>query len=496
MATNPQLYLNNLNSLCPECLKPNYAYFTYEGGKVFINKECEVHGKFKDLFYSNMEIFQKALNYIPWMEEEEENPLCPKECGLCFKHKSAASIINIDLTNSCNLNCPFCFASAKGREGRYFLTPEKIRFMLKSIKPNRGQIAVLQLSGGEPTVSPHFFEAISIAKEVGFYWIQAVTNGIKFGKSLEFTRKAKEAGLKGLYLQFDGIDDEIWEKTRGFHLMDIKNSVIENCRKVGLRVILVVTLVKGINGDQTGKILNYALENMDTVVGISFQPLSFTGRVPYGERIEKRYTLSDMAEDLERTTDGKLKAKRDFYPLSSIVPISKLINLTRKSPFDPKVMECTCHPFCGLGTYLIVEEKTKNYIPLPEIFNWDGILGELNEKVKREKKQYGHSKLKKGLSFAKLLYKYRCKNSPISSFEMVKIFDGLTGSKSFGIAKKHRYPWRLFLAAGMHFMDNYNYLTNRLQRCVVHYVGEDGMAYPFCSYNSGPTYRKKFEGRR
>lgn len=494
MATNPEFLEKSFTSICPECLRSIEANFYYEGNSVFLNKICPEHGSCSDLFYSNKDLFEKAMKFSPWMEPASQNPRCPQECGLCGFHKSAASIINIDLTNACNLKCPFCFASSNEGE-KIYLSPEKIRFMLKSIKPNRGQRAVLQISGGEPTVSPYFLEAISIAKEVGFYWIQAVTNGIKFGKSLEFTRKAKEAGLKGLYMQFDGVDDEVWKKTRGEALMDIKNAAIENCRKEGLRVILVVTLVKGINGEQVGKILKYALENIDTVVGISFQPLSFTGRVPFEERMQKRYTLSHLAEDLEKTTAGKLKALRDFYPLSSIVPISKLINLTRKTPFEQKVMECTCHPLCGLGTYLLVEEKTKNFIPLPEIFDWDGILSELHFKVEEERKKYGHWKIEAALTFGKLLYKYRYRNSPVSAFELLKIFDGLTGSKSFGIAKKHRYPWRLFLAAGMHFMDNYNFLKERIQRCVVHYVGEDGRAYPFCSYNAGPTFRNRFEGK-
>lgn len=494
MATNPEYLEKNYTSLCPDCLKNIDAYFSYEGNLVFLNKTCLEHGNFKDLFYSSRDLFEKSLKFYPWMEPGKINPACPEECGLCSFHKSAASIINIDLTSDCNLKCPFCFASSNEGEKKY-LTPEKIKFMLKSIKPNRGQRAVLQISGGEPTISPHFFEAISIARELGFYWIQAVTNGIKFGKSREFTRKAKEAGLKGLYMQFDGVEDEVWKKTRGKPLMDMKIAAIENCRREGLRVILVVTLIKGINGDQVGKILNFALENIDTVVGISFQPLSFTGRVPFDERMEKRYTLSHLAEDLEKTTDGKLKAMRDFYPLSSIVPISKLINLTRKTPFEPKVMECTCHPLCGLGTYLLVEEKTKNFIPLPEMFDWDGILSELHYKVEEEKKKYGHWKIKGAFTFGKLLFKYRYKNSPVSAFELLKIFDGLTGSKSFGIARKNRYPWRLFLAAGMHFMDNYNFLKERIQRCVVHYVGEDGRAYPFCSYNAGPTFRNKFEGK-
>lgn len=492
MATNPLYLEKKLNSVCPECLKSIEANFNYEGNNVFLNKSCPEHGDFKDLFYSDVNLFEKALKFSSFLEKGTSNENCPADCGLCRYHKSAASIINIDLTNACNLKCPFCFASSNEGE-KLFLSPEKIRFMLKSVKPNRGQMAVLQISGGEPTISPYFLESIAIAKEVGFYWIQAVTNGIKFGKSLDFTMKAKQAGLKGLYLQFDGVDDEVWKLTRGEALMDIKNAAIEHCRKAGLRVILVVTLVKGINGDQVGKILNYALENIDTVVGISFQPLSFTGRVPYEERIEKRYTISHLAEDFERTTSGKLKKLRDFYPLSSILPISKLINLTRKTPFSPKVMECSCHPLCGLGTYLLVEEKTKNFIPLPEIFDWDGILSELHFKIEKEKKRYGHWKIKSALNFGKLLYKYKYKDSPIGALELLKIFDGLTGSKSFGIAKKNRYPWRLFLAAGMHFMDNYNYLLERLERCVVHYVGQDGKAYPFCSYNAGPTYRNKFE---
>jgi len=53
-----------------------------------------------------------------------------------------------------------------------------------------------------------------------------------------------------------------------------------------------------VNSDQVGKIVEFAVQNADKITVVSFQPISFTGRVEGIDdetRSRQRYTLSHMA---------------------------------------------------------------------------------------------------------------------------------------------------------------------------------------------------------
>ena len=133
-------------------------------------------------------------------------------------------------------------------------------------------------SGGEPTLSPHFLEAVAHAKKIGFYRILAATNGIRFAQSEEFTRQAREAGLHGTYLQFDGTSNEKNQHRGVPNLFDVKVQAIENMARVGMKTTLVTTVINTVNNDTLGPIVDFAIHNVDKVQTVVFQPVSFTGR--------------------------------------------------------------------------------------------------------------------------------------------------------------------------------------------------------------------------
>jgi len=152
-----------LTSFCPECRKPLEAHFEFAPQGVFICKTCPAHGEIRDLFYRHPEMFERAMAYMKWHEPPEPNPNCPQDCGPCAAHASPHAILNIDLTNACNLHCPFCFAAAEKREEQFWPDRDQIRTMLETGIRNRGHMAGVQFSGGEPTLSPYFLDAISLA---------------------------------------------------------------------------------------------------------------------------------------------------------------------------------------------------------------------------------------------------------------------------------------------------------------------------------------------
>ncbi len=235
-----------------------------------------------------------------------------------IKHGRGA-VLTVDLTNRCNMMCDPCFMDANQVGFVHELSWEDIKTVLDNaitIKPRR-QMSV-QFSGGEPTLSPYFLDAVRYARKVGYNSVQAATNGIEFAKSLDFAKAAAEAGLRYAYLQFDGIGNAANSHRRVGNLFDVKLRAIENLHSAGVDIVPVVTIVNGVNNEQVGRIIEFALDNPKRINFLSFQPVSFTGRdeeVTPERRAAQRYTLSHLAHDVKNQT-GLGEPIRDWFPIS------------------------------------------------------------------------------------------------------------------------------------------------------------------------------------
>lgn len=485
-------------SLCPECGKVIDAKVFEENGRVMMEKSCADHGEFKDCVFSDVKLYLKMEQWefgdMPGLSNPAINTgkdaVCPDDCGLCSMHTSHTALANVDLTNRCNLTCPVCFANANAAGYLYEPEMDQVRVMLKALRDERPiDTRVVQFSGGEPTIHPKFIEILAMAREMGFTHIQAATNGIMIGRSLEFAKKCKEAGLATLYLQFDGVTDDVYRKTRGEPLFETKMACIENCRQAGMKIVFVPTIVKGINDHQLGEILRVAIENVDTVSGISFQPVAFTGRISKHELEAKRFTQADLAVCLSEQT-GMFDKYNDWFPLSSVTPFSKLMAALR----GEGVPTISSHPHCSLGTYMFVDEKSRKAVPVTQFVDIPGMLQDIEELAQKTEKSF--FKYYHGIkAWTKLQKHFKQELAPpgLTFQKFLDTLQGMTNKKLGRDGMDGTFTYRTLLVAGMHFMDHYNYDVERVKRCVIHYAAPDGKLYPFCTYNSGPTYREKIE---
>ncbi|MEM0493550.1 MAG: radical SAM protein, partial [Candidatus Thermoplasmatota archaeon] len=298
-------------SLCPECLKVITATIYEKDNKVMMKKTCPEHGSFEDIYWSDADMYLKAERWSfdgkgvdnPYIKDASS---CPDNCGLCNLHMSHTCLALIDLTNRCNLQCPICFANANAAGYVYEPSYEDVVRMMENLRAEQPvPCKAIQFAGGEPTIYPWFFEVIKKAKELGFSQIQVATNGVKM-VDFDFCQRMRDAGMNTIYLQFDGLREEDYTSTRGRKLLDIKLKAVENCKKVKpkpLSTVLVPTIVKTINDDQVGAIVNYAVANSEAIRGVNFQPVSFTGRIDKDQLAKQRYTIPDLVKDLERQTD-------------------------------------------------------------------------------------------------------------------------------------------------------------------------------------------------
>lgn len=484
-------------SLCPECGQLIKAVLKEKEGRVVMEKKCPLHGEFEELISPDVEFYLQMEKYFFGDGKGFENPIveevdkpCPFNCGICARHSSTTALANIDLTNRCNLECPVCFADAKRVGYLYEPSFEEICFMLKILRERKPiPVPCVQFSGGEPTLHPDFFKILEAAKSMGFSAIQVATNGLKLA-DIEFAKRAKEAGLCSIYLQFDGFDEEIYLKLRGRNLLDIKLKVIENARKVGMKVVLVPTIARTVNDKEIGKIVRFAIENVDVISGISFQPIAFTGRFDKKEREKLRFTLADLAREIENQV-GFIK-KSDWLPLCSAVALSHFLSAI----FKREVTAYTCHPHCSSATYLFVSPE-KEAVPVTRFFKMEEFLKRLEKSAQEIKSQPSPLKIlseaKAFLSLRECFIEEKAPKGLTFRKFLATLFEIISNKYERDESKVGKKSYRSLMVGGMHFMDVYNYDVERVRRCIIHYVAPNGKMYPFCSYNTGPTYRELIE---
>ena len=482
-----------VETLCPTCSAILLGRYFVEDGAVFIEKTCPDHGYVRDCVNSSVLLYSKAA----WWSYEERPGLqephvrggknCPSDCGLCDQHISTACLSQIDLTSRCNMKCPICFANAgvTGTVGElsYEQTIHQLQ-LLRNLRPT--PCTAVQFTGGEPTIHPDFLRIIAAAREMGFSHIQIATNGLRIADE-NFARSAAQAGLHTLYLQFDGVGEEAHRYTRNFPgLWARKLAAIESCRKTGMKICLAPTILKGVNDDQVGKIFQFAVDNIDVISAISYQPVSFSGRFDEDDRRAQRYTLGDLARDIAAASGAK--PLRDMYPLSIVVPLSQLLEaLTGKTKIHP-----SCHTDCAFGTYFLVSPEGKAYT-FPQVINVEGMFTEMNRIAARIRRKGRPSRLDK-IRIVRMFKRHFNPATAPPDLTVRKFIRSLMGmvNKRVGRGEGEKFTYKSLLCAGMHFQDRYNFDAERAKRCVILYSTPSGL-FPFCTFNCGPAYRPMVE---
>jgi uncharacterized radical SAM superfamily Fe-S cluster-containing enzyme len=519
--TFPQLgFPRETDSLCPRCVKEVRTDIL--GGKrdlrelvdgrpgeirasivekvidgvtcVVMQKDCPTHGHFEDVMAIDPEFMRRLERLYPGRDFLA--PLTKlREHGSSSIKYGRGSVLTVDLTNRCNMMCDPCFMDANQVGYVHELAWEEIQKILDdalTVQPRR-QMSI-QFSGGEPTLSPHFLRAIEYARTNGFFAVQCATNGVKFAQDPQLARDAKKAGLRMAYLQFDGVDNASNAHRKISNLFDVKTRAIENLHAAGVDVILVVTVINGINNDQVGKIVNYAIENADKVTVVSFQPVSFTGRdedITDELRVKQRYTLSHLARDIKAQT-GITEPMRDWFPLSAMGPFSDLTDTILGEGADWGSMKCGCHPNCGIGTAIFVNKKTKKAVPVTEFLDLEALLHDIQDITDAAQ---GRALTLAEVALA-ILKNFDAAKAPVSFPVLMKQFMSQTGARGKKIGEHesdaHEFEWRILFVAGMWFQDLFNYDFRRTEMCIIPYGTQLG-EISFCAYNTGVGWRQILE---
>jgi 7,8-dihydro-6-hydroxymethylpterin dimethyltransferase len=519
------------DSLCPRCIpeirqsivdgKVDYkilqnqpvgeikAKIIERDGKILMVKECAQHGVFEDLMSIDPAFSKHLEDVFPGRDIRAHNDEKLHNHGTSTITHGRGSVLTIDLTNRCNMMCDPCFMDANQVGFVHELTWEDIQTLLDnaiSIKPRR-QMSV-QFSGGEPTLSPYFLDAVRYARKVGYNSVQAATNGIEFAKRPDFCKEAAEAGLRYAYLQFDGIGNEANSHRAVGNLFDVKLRAIENLWSNGVDIVPVITIINGVNNEQVGRVVQFALDNPKKIPFLSFQPVSFTGRdeaVTDERRNAQRYTLSHLAHDVKNQI-GIGEPVRDWFPISFMSTFSDFADLAHGPNSDWGQISCGCHPNCGIGMAVMCDKETKEYVPVTKFLNADRLakdVARVNDAAR------GRSLSVLGVTLS-LLRNYDPFTSPthfklsdlVAKFDKCfgmkkqdhgKVYGKVTGDRTMAdIEKRRNDRWNFLFIAGMWFQDLFNYDFRRTEQCIIPYATQEG-EISFCAYNTGVGWRNIIE---
>lgn len=494
-----------LESLLNEKVGEIKATILEKDGKIVMVKDCPLHGHFEDTMAIDTDFFKHLEDVFPGRDIRAHNDEKLHNHGSSTVKYGRGAVLTVDLTNRCNMMCDPCFMDANQVGFVHELTWDDIKMVLDNaitIKPRR-QMSV-QFSGGEPTLSPYFLDAVRYARKVGYNSVQAATNGIEFAKSFDFAKAAAEAGLRYAYLQFDGIGNAANSHRRVGNLFDVKLRAIENLHKAGVDIVPVITIVNGVNNEQVGRVVEFALDNPRKINFLSFQPVSFTGRdeeVTPERRAAQRYTLSHLAHDVKNQT-GLGEPIRDWFPISFMSTFTDWADVVHGPDRDWGQLTCGCHPNCGIGMAVMIDKETKEAVPVTAFLKAEQLARDVAEVNDGGRGKWGSII---GMTLA-LLRNYDPFQSPthFKISDLLKKFDktfGATG-RDYGkvegdrtmadIEKRRSDRWNFLFIAGMWFQDLFNYDFRRTEMCIIPYATQQG-EISFCAYNTGIGWRNIIE---
>ena len=446
MPNRPYTYYDFTVSICSTCLRKVEAKIIFEDDKVYMVKTCMNHGKEKVLISNDIEYYKLCRDFIKpsEMPHRWNTPIkygCPYDCGLCPDHEQHSCLTLLEITERCNLKCPICFAESSPNKGT-FRSLEQIKFMLDSIVANEKEPDIIQISGGEPTIHPQFFEILDMVKASPTKHIMVNTNGLKIATDREFVKKlAKYKPGFEIYLQFDSFEKEALEELRGVDLRDIRQKAIDHLNEFNISTTLVVVLKKGLNDHEVGDIIQYGLKQK-CVRGVTLQPIQSAGRLENFNPETDRLTLSEVRQMIIKQSG--------VFGEKDIVPVP-------------------CHPdSLAMGYAFKKDGKTT---PLTGMVDKNILLeGDRNTIVFEQDE-----------NIRKMVFKlFSLNHSPHSSALSLK--DLLCCLPKVNLPGQIGYD-NVFRVIIMQFQDNYNFDVRSVKKSCVHIAHPDGRIIPFDTYN-------------
>lgn len=443
----PYLYYDVAISICSTCYRKVEGKIVFEDGNVFLLKRCPQHGAEKVLVADDVEYYRRCREVFikpPEMPLRYNTPVkwgCPYDCGLCSDHEQHSCLTLIEICDYCNLSCPICYAES-GPTRQQFRSLAQIEAMLDAVVRNEGEPDVVQISGGEPTLHPDFFKVLELAKARPIRHLMVNTNGIRIAQDEAFAAQLAEFMPDfEIYLQFDSFKAAALQELRGADLRRIREQALERLNRLGISTTLVVTLKKGLNEDEVGAIIDFALKQ-PCVRGVTLQPIQAAGRTENYDPARDRLTLTEVRRRI----------------------------LEQTSVFKPEdIIPVPCHPDSLAMAYAL---KLGDIVtPLTGLIDPQVLINGRRNTIIYEQDDDVR---------AAIFKLFATNHSPQSSAATLR--DLLCCLPMAAVPDGLGYQ-NLFRVIIMQFIDAYDFDVRSVKKSCVHIVHPDGRLIPFDTYN-------------
>jgi uncharacterized radical SAM superfamily Fe-S cluster-containing enzyme len=303
----------------------------------------------------------------------------------------------------------------------------QLKERIDGVIARKRKIEILQLSGGEPTLHPEFFELLEwIFAHDRIDYLLLNTNGVRIAKDEDFARRLAEVfryGKLQLYLQFDGPQAAGQTFLRGGDFRKMREAAIARCAEMNLPLTLGMTVIPE-NLGHIWETIEFGLQ-FDHVRGVSFQPMFGSGRIP--APMTQRLNTADIILAAVEQSNERLRFE-DFTPLPCGDPNCATIGYLLKTPL-------------GIRS-------------ISDFIDFAQVQGFLRDKVRYQLND---------------LAECGCESEPLG--HLLKQFE-----------LNERSTFRLFIKP---FMDAWTWDEDRIDRCCTHVIRPDGKLDSFCRYYSG-----------
>lgn len=445
--TRPYLFYDVAVSICSTCYQKVEGKIVFQDGAVYMLKRCPVHGHERVLMADDVDYYRRCREIFikpPEMPLAFNTPVrwgCPYDCGLCADHQQHSCLSLIEVTDHCNLQCPICYAES-GPSRQQYRTLEHIQRMIDAVVRNEGEPDVVQISGGEPTIHPDFFAILDRAKAAPIRHLMVNTNGIRIAEDEVFAKRlASYMPDFEVYLQFDSFERHALMTLRGADLRDIHTRALERLNRLGVSTTLVVTLKKGLNDREIGRIIDFALEQ-PAVRGVTFQPIQAAGRLDQFNPSTDRLTLTEVRRNI----------------------------LEQTSVFRPEdLLPVPCHPDCLAMGYALKVAGT--VVPLTGLIDPNILIEGGRNTIVYEQDEA----VRQGV-----FNLFATNHSPESSVKSLR--DLLCCLPRLDAPANLGYE-NIFRVLIMQFIDAHSFDVRSVKKTCVHIVHPDGRLIPFDTYN-------------
>lgn len=456
----PYQFYDTAVSICATCFRRVDAKIVFQDGAVWMLKRCRDHGAERVLIADDIDYYKRTREIFvktPEQVAQYNTPVrygCPYDCGVCPDHEQHGCTLLIEVTDACNLRCPTCYAMS-GPERQNHRSLEQIEAMLDLAVRNEGEPSIVQISGGEPTIHPRFFEIMDAARRRPIQHLMVNTNGIRIANESGFAERLKEyePNLE-VYLQFDSFRAKALKVLRGADTRRTHERALETLNALNVATTLVVTVRRGVNDDELGEIIEFA-RTQTCVRGVTFQPVQAAGRLDEyagGFDLERdRLTLTEVRR--------RVLEQSDLFAPEDILPVP-------------------CHADSVAMAYAL--KLGEKFVPLTGLIDPEVLVEGGRNTIAYEKE---------GAIQAKLFDLFSTHHSPGSQTGAMNDF--LAAVPASGSLSGLSYA-NIFRILIVQFIDAHSFDLRSIRKSCVHIVHPDGKrAIPFDTYNM--LYRDDLE---